>query len=84
MIVDSCRRAPRPAAATGWLDVEVADVERVDLDELATRLDEVAHQGREDLLGRSTSPIATSSRLRRAGSIVVSQSCSAFISPRPL
>src|SRR5581483_12254292 len=41
-------RAPR----RGWTsDVEVPRVERVFLDELATRLDLVAHEGREDDVG---------------------------------
>src|SRR5262245_51015169 len=37
---------PRPA-----LDVEIGDVERVLLDEVAARLDDIAHQSGEDLVG---------------------------------
>ena len=64
-------------------DVQVAHVERVLLDELAARLDRVAHQRREDVLGLVVLG-RTCSSVRVAGSIVVSQSSSAFISPRPL
>src|SRR3546814_1993369 len=32
-------------------DVEVGDLQRVVLDELAPRFDDIAHQGREDLVG---------------------------------
>jgi hypothetical protein len=34
------------------LDVQIGDTEGVGLDEVAAGLDEVAHQGREGLLGR--------------------------------
>ena len=44
-----------PPIAVAWLngssDVEVGDAERIVLDELAARLDDVAHQPREDLVG---------------------------------
>jgi hypothetical protein len=36
----------------GVLHVEIGDAESVCLDEVTARLDEVAHQGREGLLGR--------------------------------
>ncbi len=42
------RAAPDPARS----DVEIADAQRVLLDEFAARLDHVAHQRREDLIGR--------------------------------
>src|SRR6267142_346482 len=43
------RGCTRPQSYTP-LDVEISDVERVFLDELAPRLDLVAHQGREHLV----------------------------------
>jgi hypothetical protein len=54
-------KAPQPcplagekggALGQGGLHVEVGDIEGVGLDEIAAGLDEVAHQGREGLLGR--------------------------------
>ena len=43
--------APIAVAAEWFLDVEVGDAQRIVLDELAARLDHVAHQPREDLVG---------------------------------
>src|SRR6476619_1747598 len=42
----------RIQAVAAGSDVEVGDLQRVVLDELATRLDHVAHERREDLVGR--------------------------------
>jgi hypothetical protein len=57
---------------------------RVVLDELAARLDHVAHQLGEESSASSTSLTFTCSSERAFSSSVVSQSCSGFISPRPL
>ena len=57
---------------------------RVLLDELAARLDLVAHQHGEDLVGRLASSMRHELSVRVMGSMVVSQSWSGFISPRPL
>src|SRR5690606_39818502 len=51
------RRHARPhlsahtASGVAASDIEVGDVQRVVLDELAARLDDVAHQAGEDLVG---------------------------------
>ena len=60
-------------------------VERVVLDEFAARLDHIAHQLGEQLVGL-VGMLAPSprSRERAFSSSVVSHSCSGFISPRPL
>ena len=73
-----------PSRSADFLDVEVADVQGVFLDELAARLHVIAHQGREDLFAFDGILEPHSSRVRDSAFIVVSQSCSAFISPRPL
>ena len=81
------RAASAPPAAAfrrPRLDVQVLHVERVLLDEVAARLDVVAHQRGEDVVGLDPSSIFTCSSVRRIGFIVVSASWSGFISPRPL
>ncbi len=40
-----------PAAGSGYLHVEIDHLQRVALDEVAARLDDVAHQRRENLVG---------------------------------
>ena len=55
-------------------DVEVGDGARVFLDELATRLDLVAHQHREDAVGGGGILDRHLASVRDAGSIVVSAS----------
>ena len=84
-------RKPRPRKegagkeAAVWLDVQVADAERVRLDEGAARLDLVAHQLGEDLVGGdAVVDLHPQQAPRPCGSMVVSQSCDGFISPRPL
>jgi hypothetical protein len=64
--------------------VEVGDAERVLLDEIAARLNLVAHQAAEQVVRLVRFADLTCSRVRASGSRVVSHSCSAFISPRPL
>ena len=49
--VQELRREAGLARRPDGLDVEVAHVERVVLDELAARLDLIAHQRREHLIG---------------------------------
>ena len=44
-------RQQATAESQTQLDVEIGDLERVRLDELAARLDHVAHQPREDVIG---------------------------------
>src|SRR3546814_5979642 len=44
-------RSPARASMRRPSDVEVGDLQRVVLDELAPRFDDIAHQGREDLVG---------------------------------
>ena len=46
-----CPAAPAPAPSTPHSDVQVAHVQRVVFDELAARLDLIAHQRREHLVG---------------------------------
>jgi hypothetical protein len=65
-------------------DVEVADVEGVELDELAPGFDQIAHQRREQAVGLEGVLDPHLEQGSTSGSIVVSQSCSGFISPRPL
>jgi hypothetical protein len=66
------------------LDVEVLDVERVVFDEFAAGFDVFAHERGEDGLGFGDVFELDLSSVRRSGSMVVSQSCVAVISPRPL
>ena len=67
------------------LDVEVLHVEGVVLDELAPRLDLVAHQGREHQVGfRVVLRLDLEQRADARDPSWSSQSCSGFISPRPL
>ena len=67
------------------LHVQVPHVERVVLDELAARLDLIAHQRREHLVRLG---VVLGAHLQQRpvapGSIVVFHSVSGFISPRPL
>ena len=72
------------SARHGSSDVQVGDAEGVLLDELAAGFDDVAHQAGEDLVGDVRLRDLDRSSERLAGSSVVSHSCSAFISPRPL
>ena len=61
------------------------DLPGLGLDEVLARRDLLAHEHREDLVGRRRRPRpSTRSSVRVSGFIVVSQSWSAFISPRPL
>ena len=79
--------APRrkKRAEEAWLDVQVPDAERVRLDEGAARLDLVAHQLGEDLVGGdAVVDLHPAAAAGPCGSMVVSQSCDGFISPRPL
>ena len=64
--------------------IQICHAQRVLLDEFAARLDLVAHQPREHVVG--VVGIIDPHLQQRAdfGSSVVSQSWSAFISPRPL
>ena len=66
------------------LDIEVLHFERVVLNEDAPRLDLVAHENREQFLGADAVFDRHLQQPARSGFIVVSQSCSGFISPRPL
>src|SRR5690242_4160731 len=57
-MVPCCARKPvttiaryPTAASAGPSDIQVGDIERVLLDEVAAGLDEIAHQGREGFLG---------------------------------
>jgi hypothetical protein len=54
------------------------------LDELAARLDNIAHQPREYFIGLAKVADLHLQQRARFLSRVVSQSCSGFISPRPL
>jgi hypothetical protein len=74
----------QPSRQCVYLDVQISYVERVVLDELAPRLDGIAHQHGEDLIRFNASSILTCNNVRFSGFMVVSQSCSGFISPRPL
>ena len=79
------RETPSRSEASYRLDIEVPRAERVRLDEGAPRLDLVAHQLGEDLVGGdAVARSARCSSAARSGSMVVSQSCAGFISPRPL
>jgi hypothetical protein len=66
------------------LDVQVLHVERVALDEQPPRLDVVAHQRAERVLGLDLVGHAHLEQRARSRIIVVSASWSGFISPRPL
>ena len=66
------------------LDVEVHDFLGVRLDELLARRHRRAHQHVEGLVRLDAVVDRDLQQRARAGSIVVSQSCSGFISPRPL
>jgi hypothetical protein len=74
----------RPGPRLSALDIEEPNVLCVLLDERAPWLDLVAHQHREDAVGLGASSTSTRMSMRRAGSIVVSQSSAESISPRPL
>jgi len=65
-------------------DVDVARRQRVGLDEQPARLDSSPISVVKIRSAPMASSICTLSSRRTAGSIVVSQSCSGFISPRPL
>ena len=81
---DRARAGGRATASTALLDIEILDVERVVFDELAPRLDLVAHQRREHQVGFHVIFGADLRSVRVSGFIVVSHSVSGFISPRPL
>ena len=66
------------------LDVEVLDVEGVVFNKFAAGFDVFAHQRGEDGFGFGDVFKLDESSVRRSGSMVVSQSCVAVISPRPL
>ena len=65
-------------------DIEVLDLAGLGRDPVAARLDLLAHELGEVVSASAASSISTRSSVRVAGFMVVSQSCSAFISPRPL
>ena len=78
-----------PRAETNRIDGSDVDQARVDLvgaghDELLARCHVVAHQQLEDLCRGVQVTVRTRRRVRNRGSIVVSASWSASISPRPL
>ena len=73
-----------PQGAPEGLDVEILHVEGVVFDKFAARFDVLAHERGEDGLGFGDVFKLDRSRVRRSGSMVVSQSCVAVISPRPL
>jgi hypothetical protein len=66
------------------LNIERRDVQRVLLDELAARLDLVAHQAREDLVAVGHPAHLVPNKSRICGSIMVSQNTLRFISPKPM
>jgi tetratricopeptide (TPR) repeat protein len=74
------------AIAVGWTRTPLrrAHVEGVLFDELPPAFDVFAHQRGEDLLASTASSRRTRSRVRVSAFMVVSHSCSAFISPSPL
>ena len=74
----------RGRAARHASDVQIAGAERVFLDELAPRLDLIAHQLANISSASSCDPICTFSSERVSGFIVVAHNCSGFISPSPL
>jgi hypothetical protein len=83
------RAAERAQVPTTFIanasDVDVARVQRIALDEGAARLDVVAHERGEYLVGGDgIVDLHLEQAPRFVGSIVVSQSCSGFISPSPL
>ena len=67
-----------------FLNVKVLDFKGVFADEVPSFFDIVAHQDTEKPVGFAGIFEFTFKSVRRAGSIVVSQSWSEFISPRPL
>ena len=68
----------------GRSDVQVRHLQGVRLDEIAPRFDDIAHQGREDILGLVAMGNLDLEQHPGAGIRVVSQSWSGFISPSPL
>jgi hypothetical protein len=77
-------RPERDSRTTRASDVKVLHLAGLGLDEVLARRDLLAHQHREDLVGAAAFSLSTRRSVRVSGFIVVSQSCSAFISPRPL
>jgi len=67
-----------------FLDVEVHDLEGVLLNEGSAAVNGVSHQHGEELVGLSCVFDPHLKEARLSGFMVVAQSCSAFISPRPL
>ena len=82
--LDAAREQVLATWAPGLLDVEVLDVLRVGFDELARdgTSSPISTVNRRSAVAASSS--VTCSRVRRSGSIVVSHSCEASISARPL
>ena len=79
------RRASRTAGQRRASDVEITHAQRVGLDERAARLDLVAHQRREYLVGRkSRLRSAPCSKRRTSGPSWFPTTGTGFISPRPL
>ena len=64
------------------LHIQIDHLQRVVLDEFGAGLDDVAHQGLEDLAGLVG--VLDLDLVEAADLGVVSQSCSGFISPSPL
>ena len=65
-------------------DIQIPYIQRVVFDEFSARLDGVSHQNRKDVVGfyGIVDPDLQQGALLRV--MVVSQSCSGFISPKPL
>src|SRR2546427_6877437 len=49
--IEGRRASPRTGHHRIVSDIQVGDLQRVVLDEIATRFDDIAHQGAEDLVG---------------------------------
>ena len=80
-------RAGRPArifTAINASDIDVRRFQGVFFDKGAARFNRIAHQRGEQLIGSDGVLTVTRSMRRLSGSMVVSHSCSGFISPRPL
>ena len=65
-------------------NIQIGDGQGILLDKLPARLDVIAHQRREHLISHKGILDGHLQHRRASGSIVVSHSCSGFISPRPL
>src|SRR6266498_4000391 len=74
------RRARAPAAHYQELNIQILHIQRVLFNELPARFDVFAHEGGEDGSHSARSSSFTERRVRRSGSMVVSQSCGAVIS----